>query len=76
MWFLSPMPLVSAWWKSSPMPFSVPWVSAWRVSSCHPFCLLLFCRVALTLVPLLLLLVLLPVSLAALFLPPSHSPLR
>jgi hypothetical protein len=32
--------------------------------------------VALTLVPLLLLLVLLPVTLAALFLPPSPSPLR
>ena len=44
--------------------------------SCRPLCLLLFCKVALTLVPLLLLLVLLPVSLAALFLPPSPSPLR
>ena len=83
--FLSPLfalasfcswPLVSAFrslftWMSLSLVFLVPpLVLAWWESSCRPFCLLL-CRVALTLVPFLLLLVLLSVLLAALFLPPS-----
>ena len=76
-WYLGASSLAPA--LCAPAP-GTPETDQWRclsiTSSCLPLCLLLFCKVALTLVLLLLLLVLLLVSLAALLLPPSTSSLR